>query len=82
MDMRDLYTGLILADPREPDLIGTVGTGGRHPAPRLYPRQVIELAQTAGKGWAEPGPREPGAPLAAYLLRVGDVVLEARIYQN
>lgn len=80
--VRDLYTGLILANPRAPDQIGTVGTGGRHPAPRLYPRQVIELAQNQGKGWVEPGPRAPGAPLAAYLLRVGEVVLEARIYQN
>jgi cytochrome c len=66
LTMRDLYTGVVLAHPVDAARTGT-DNAGTDPDTRLYPRQVIELAQRSGQGRLD----------QAYILRVGDVVLEA-----
>lgn len=71
LTMRDLYTGVVLADPVDARRVGS-DNAGADPATRLYPRQVIELAQRSGQGRLE----------QAWIMRVGDVVLEAGIVQR
>ena len=71
LTMRDLYTGVVLADPVDARRVGS-DNAGSDPLARLYPRQVIELAQRSGQGRLE----------QAYILRVGDVVLEAGLVQR
>ncbi|QYF95785.1 cache type 2 domain-containing protein [Massilia sp. PAMC28688] len=66
LTMRDLYTGVVLAHPVDARRTGT-DNAGTDPATRLYPRQVIELAQRSGQGRLD----------QAWIVRVGDVVLEA-----
>lgn len=68
LTMRDLYTGIVLAHPLGLQHTGT-DNANISPATRFHPRDVIELAKSAGRGrvgdtWVE---------------RVGDVVLEAGI---
>ncbi|MES2019160.1 MAG: cache type 2 domain-containing protein [Pseudomonadota bacterium] len=80
LDMRDLYTGIVLADAFNPALAGKQLSDGPDPY-SAYPRQVIELAQRAGKGWIAAPYRDPAsgknAMRTTYVLRVGDVVLQA-----
>lgn len=71
LTMRDLYTGVVLADPVDARRVGS-DNAGSDPVSRFYPRQVIELAQSSGQGRLE----------QAYVLRVGDVVLEAGLVQR
>ncbi len=71
LTMRDLYTGVVLADPVDAARVGT-DNAGTDPVTRLYPRQVIELAQEKGQGRLE----------QSFILRVGDVVLEAGLVQR
>jgi cytochrome c len=82
MDMRDLYTGVVLADPFNPARAGKPLAEGPE-AGSPYPRQVIELAQRDGKGWIATPYRDPASGRAAmrttYVLRVDDVVLQADI---
>jgi cytochrome c len=82
LDMRDLYTGVVLADTLHPELAGKpLAEGPESDSP--YPRQVIELAQRAGKGWIATPYRDPASGRPAvkttYVLRVDDVVLQADI---
>lgn len=82
MDMRDLYTGIVLADAANPALAGKALAEGPE-ANSPYPRQVIELAQRDGKGWIATPYRDPAsgrnALKSTYVLRVDDVVLQADI---
>ena len=82
MDMRDLYTGIVLADAFNPEQAGRQLSEGPDPY-SPYPRQVIELAQRAGKGWIATPYRDPASGKNAlkttYVLRVDDVVLQADI---
>ena len=82
MDMRDLYTGIVLADAANPALAGKPLAEGPE-AHSPYPRQVIELAQRDGKGWIATPYRDmasgKNAMKITYVLRVDDVVLQADI---
>lgn len=82
MDMRDLYTGIVLADAANPALAGKPLAEGPE-ANSPTPRQVIELAQRDGKGWIATPYRDPASGKNAirttYVLRVDDVVLQADI---
>lgn len=71
LTMRDLYTGVVLADPVDRTRVGH-DNAGTDPDTRFYPRQVIELAQRSGEGSLG----------QAYILRVGDVILEAGLVQR
>ena len=82
MDMRDLYTGILLADGANPALAGKPLAEGPE-ANSPYPRQVIELAQRDRKGWIASTYRDPASGRqgmkSTYVLRVNDVVLEVDI---
>ncbi len=79
MDMRDLYTGILLADSSNPALAGKpLAEGSEANSP--FPRQVIELAQRERQGWITSAFRDAASGKqgmkSTYVLRVGDVVLE------
>jgi cytochrome c len=81
MDMRDLYTGILLADAANPALAGKAIDAGPE-AGSPYPRQIIELAQRSGKGWIAVPYRDTAGKAGVkttYVLRVDDVVLQASI---
>lgn len=82
MDMRDLYTGIVLANAANPAQAGQPLSAGPE-ANSPYPRQVIELAQRDGKGWIATPYRDMASGRNAirvtYVLRVDDVVLQADI---
>jgi cytochrome c len=81
MDMRDLYTGIMLADGANPALAGKAIEAGPE-AGTPYPRQIIELAQRSGKGWIALPYRDASGRngvKTTYVLRVDDVVLQASI---
>ena len=82
MDMRDLYTGIVLADGANPALAGKPLSEGPE-ANSAHPRQVIELAQRERRGWIASTWRDPASGKqgmkSTYVLRVNDVVLEVDI---
>ncbi len=87
VDMRDMYTGIVLAHPLDPQMMGTANSAAVGAMAGQYPRQVIELAQKSGKGWVDHAFRHPAsgvleAKKTSYVLRVGDVVLEAGIVKK
>ncbi|MBC7684837.1 MAG: cache domain-containing protein [Bdellovibrionales bacterium] len=86
LDMRDLYTGIVLAHPINPAMMGTDKSAAVGPQAGQYPRQVIELAQRSGKGWVDYQYRHPASGAieakSSYVLRVDDVVLEAGILKQ
>lgn len=78
LTMRDLYTAIVIAHPSNQALVGGIDADGAGAS--AHPRHVIELAQRDGKGWlAATGPATRGARSKSYVLRVGDVVLEAAV---
>ena len=82
MDMRDLYTGILLADGANPALAGKpLAEGSEANSP--YPRQVIELAQRERRGWIASTYRDPVSGKqgmkTTYVMRVYDVILEVDI---
>lgn len=84
LTMRDAYNAILIAHPADPALVGGTDADGAAPGAELYPRDVIDLAQRAGSGWLESGYRDGAGRSGrkkAYVRRVGDVVLEAAIYQ-
>ena len=82
MDMRDLYTGIVLANAANQAQVGQLISASPE-ANSPYPRQVIELAQRDGKGWIATPYRDMAtgrnAIRVTYVLRVDDVVLQADI---
>ena len=86
LDMRDLYTGIVLAHPINSSLVGKDLTDVPDGSGKKYRREIIELAQKAGKGWVEYHYKNPVSgqiePKSTYILRVDDVVLEAGIYKK
>ena len=83
LEVRDLYTGIVMAHPLDPSMVGTDRSAAVGPLASQYPRQVIELAQRSGKGWVDYQYRHPATGVtetrSSYVLRVGDLVLEAAI---
>jgi signal transduction histidine kinase len=81
VDLRDIRTGAVLAHPYDrwivgQDLIDVPDANGKK-----YRREIIELAIARGKGWVDYQYKNPASgkvePHTTYILRVGDVVLEA-----
>jgi cytochrome c len=86
VDMRDINTGIVLAHPLNPSIVGkdlldVPDANGKH-----YRRDIIELAKKSGKGWVDYQYKNPTTgkiePKTTYILRVNDVVLEAGIYKK
>ena len=86
IDMRDLYTGIVLAHPINSSIVGKDLTDVPDASGKTYRREIIELAQKSGKGWVEYQYKNPVSgkiePKNTYILRVDDVVLEAGIYRK
>jgi cytochrome c len=84
IDMRDLYTGIVLAHPFNASIVGKDLTDIPDTDGKKYRREIIELAQRSGKGWIDYHYKNPTSgriePKTTYVLRVDDVVLEAGIY--
>ncbi len=77
--------GTVLAHPINPKLIGknliTLPDGNG----KLFRKEIIELAQTKGKGWVDYRYNNPATKemedKSTYIVRSGDVILEAGIYK-
>ena len=79
--LRDIRTGIVLAHPYErwivgQNLIDVPDAGGR-----MYRREIVALAASRGKGWVSYQYKDPASGRleshSTYVLRVGDIVLEA-----
>ncbi len=86
VDMRDINSGIVLAHPINPSIVGKDLTDVPDANGKRYRREIIELAQKKGKGWVDYHYKNPTSgkiePKTTYILRVGDVVLEAGIYKK
>ncbi len=86
IDMRDLYTGIVLAHPINPSIVGKDLTDVPDASGKKYRREIINLAQKSGKGWVDYQYKNPTSgkiePKTTYILRVDDVLLEAGIYKK
>ncbi len=86
VDMRDIHTGIVLAHPINPTIVGKDLIDVPDASGKKYRREIIELAQKKGKGWVDYQYKNPTTgkiePKTTYILRVGDVVLEAGIYKK
>jgi signal transduction histidine kinase len=86
VDMRDLKTGIVLAHPVNPSIVGKDLTDVPDANGKHYRRDIIELAARQGKGWVDYQYKNPASgkieAKTTYILRVGDVVLEAGIYKK
>ena len=86
VDIRDLKTGIVLAHPYNPSIVGKDLTDVPDANGKKYRREIIELAAAKGKGWVDYQYKNPTSgkiePKTTYILRVDDVVLEAGIYKK
>ena len=86
VDVRDLKTGIVLAHPVNPSIVGKDLTDVPDASGKKYRREIIELAAAKGKGWVDYQYKNPTSgkiePKTTYILRVEDVVLEAGIYKK
>jgi cytochrome c len=83
LHMRDARTGIVLAHPVHPWLVGQDLLEVPDATGRKYRRDIIELAATRGKGWVGYTYKNPAdghvVPRSDYIARVGNVVLESGI---
>jgi len=86
IDMRDLYTGIVLAHPINPSIVGKNLTDIPDASGKQYRREIINLGQAKGKGWVDYQYKNPTTgkiePKTTYIQRVDDIVLEAGIYKK
>ena len=86
MDIRDLKTGIVLAHPYNPSIVGKDLTDVPDANGKKYRREIIELAAAKGKGWVDYQYKNPTTgkiePKTTFIQRVDDVVLEAGIYKK
>lgn len=86
IDMRDLKTGIVLAHPINPSIVGKDLTDVPDANGKKYRREIIELAAAKGKGWVDYQYKNPTSgkiePKTTYIQQVDDIVLEAGIYKK
>ncbi|MRX11526.1 cache type 2 domain-containing protein [Pseudoduganella sp. FT25W] len=86
VDVRDIKTGIVLAHPVNPSIVGKDLTDIPDASGKKYRREIIELAAKKGHGWVDYQYKNPTTgkiePKTTYILRVGDIVLEAGIYKK
>ena len=84
--MRDIKTGILLAHPINPAIVGKDLVDVPDANGKVYRREIIERAQKQGKGWVDYMYKNPVSgklePKTTYFLRVGEIVLEAGIYKK
>jgi cytochrome c len=78
--------GTVLAHPTNPRLIGKNMITLPDANGKLFRKEIIELAQTKGKGWVDYRYNNPVTKemedKSTYIFRSGDVILEAGIYKG
>jgi cytochrome c len=86
VDMRDVKTGIVLAHPYNPSIVGKDLVDVPDANGKKYRREIIELAAAKGKGWVDYQYKNPTTgkiePKTTYILMVDGVVLEAGIYKK
>ncbi|GJI88702.1 cache domain-containing protein [Duganella hordei] len=86
VDLRDINTGIVLAHPINPSIVGKDLTDVPDANGKKYRREIIELAARRGHGWVDYMYKNPTSgkleAKTTYILRVGDAVLEAGIYKK
>ena len=86
VDLRDVKTGIVLAHPYNPSIVGKDLTDVPDANGKKYRREIIELAAAKGKGWVDYQYKNPTngkiEPKTTYILLVDGVVLEAGIYKK
>lgn len=86
IDLRDIKTGIVLAHPHNPSIVGKDLTDVPDANGKKYRREIIELAAAKGKGWVDYMYKNPVTqkiePKTTYILKVDDFVLEAGIYKK
>ena len=86
VDMRDVKTGIVLAHPFNPSIVGKDLTDVPDANGKKYRREIIELAAAKGKGWVDYQYKNPTTgkiePKTTYILLVDGVVLEAGLYKK
>ena len=86
IDLRDVKTGIVLAHPYNPSIVGKDLTDVPDANGKKYRREIIELAAAKGKGWVDYQYKNPSTgkigPKTTYILLVDGVVLEAGIYKK
>lgn len=86
VDMRDAKTGIVLAHPFNPSIVGKDLTDVPDASGKKYRREIIELAAAKGKGWVDYQYKNPASgkiePKTTYILLVDGVVLEAGLYKK
>ena len=86
VDLRDVKTGIVLAHPYNPSIVGKNLTDVPDANGKKYRREIIELAAAKGKGWVDYMYKNPTSgkieQKTTYILRVDDVILEAGIYKK
>jgi len=86
VDMRDVKTGIVLAHPYNPSIVGKDLTDVPDANGKKYRREIIELAAAKGKGWVDYQYKNPSTgkiePKTTYILLVDGVVLEAGLYKK
>lgn len=84
--VRDLKSGVVLAHPINPAIVGKDLTDVPDTNGKKYRREILELAAKQGKGWVDYTYKNPATgkvePKTTYILKVDDVVLEAGIYKK
>ena len=86
VDLRDVKTGIVLAHPYNPSIVGKDLTDVPDANGKKYRREIIELAAAKGKGWVDYQYKNPTTgkiePKTTYILLVDGVVLEAGLYNK
>ena len=84
--MRDIKSGVLLAHPINPAIVGKDLVDVPDANGKVYRREIIERAQKQGKGWVDYMYKNPTngklEPKTTYFMRVGEIVLEAGIYKK
>lgn len=86
VDIRDLKTGVVLAHPYNQAIVGKDLIDVPDASGKKYRREIVDVAQSKGKGWVDYMYKNPSTgkiePKTTYVLRSGDVILEAGIYKK
>jgi cytochrome c len=86
VNLRDVKTGIVLAHPYNPSIVGKDLTDVPDANGKKYRREIIELAAAKGKGWVDYQYKNPTTgkiePKTTYILLVDGVVLEAGLYKK
>lgn len=85
LTMRD-SKGVILANPVNAAMIGKDLVDVPDADGKLFRREILDLAKSKGKGWVDYKFKNPASgkveAKTTYVLRVGDIALEAGIYKD